>query len=783
MAMKTRPADLLASLPVPGDLTKPRGSAVERFSLAATLVVLVAASPASSQPVSFLGSSGNIRLSLPRVEQGPIVDGAVDDAVWSQAAVLDSFTQSRPIEGVRDSLGTVCLVMYDHQNLYIGFRVSDDVKAVQAPIVPRDQIWQGDWVGVSLDTYHDQQRSFFLCANPHGIQMDGVDQEGRDSDMAPDFIYTSRGRMTERGYEVEMAIPFKSLRFPSHNPLTFGFNAIRDVKRNGAHLFWAPIRRDINSYHTQIGALEGITGIRPGRNLEINPTVTGSQLGTRGADAIAYDDLDSRFGLGLKLGLTSNLIADVAVTPDFSQVEADAGVVDINERFAIFYPEKRPFFLEGSDIFNSPIQLVYTRRIVDPLYGGKLTGKTGRTTMGLLHASDRSAADGAEGLRDDLNPYVDRNAVYNLARFKQDVLKNSYLGLLVGERQHRDAFNRGAGLDGRFVLRDKYSVAFQGVQSWSRDRDLSGAIAQLTPAEQAALDPELLGLAGERRQGTAWSAELARDTRPLNLGVSATGFSPDFAADMGFIRRTDQLALSTWVRPHLWSKGNTWYNAVHFPLYYERSYDYGGDRLTDETISVVTEVNLPLNSWFGGETVRRFIAHNGAEFPDLRRFALWAGSERYRTVRGGGIVVWGDQVVFAETVRGRDFFWELWSDLRFTSQFDGAFVVRSRTVWRDANDARFADAVIPRLRLSYQFNKELSLRWIGELQARRSYDAAGVLTEKARALTPDVLLSYVVRPGTVVYLGYGSLLEGHDTRSLRPSRSSFFTKLSYLWQV
>src|SRR6185503_598312 len=159
------------------------------------------------------GTPGDNHFAPPHVSTGPKVDGVLDDEVWAQAALLESFTHSRPIEGVRDSLGTTALVVYDDHSLYVAFHAQDDPRRVQAPIVPRDQIWQGDWVGVSIDTYHDRQRSFFLSANPVGIQMDGVDQEGRDTDMAPDFQYSSRGRVTTAGYEVEMEIPFKTLRF------------------------------------------------------------------------------------------------------------------------------------------------------------------------------------------------------------------------------------------------------------------------------------------------------------------------------------------------------------------------------------------------------------------------------------------------------------------------------------------------------------------------------------------------------------------------------------------
>ena len=730
-----------------------------------------------------LGSSGQIRISPPRVAKGPSVDGVIDDEVWAMAAVLDSFTHSRPVEGVRDSLGTLAMVLYDDQNLYIAFHARDNPRHVQAPVVPRDQVGQGDWVGVSIDTYNDQQKSFFLCSNPVGIQMDGVDQEGRDSDMAPDFQYTSRGRMTADGYQVEMAIPFKTLRFAPGETVTFGFQAIRDVRRTGAHLYWAPVSRNINSYHSQIGSLQGLSGIRPGRNVEINPTHTTTTLGERRTSGIEFDAPRGRFGLGAKVGITSNLIADVAMTPDFSQVEADAGVVDINERFAIFFDEKRPFFLEGSDIFNTPIDLVYTRRIVDPAYGGKLTGKIGRTSIGVLNAADRSVAGGIEGLPDSVNRYFGRNANFTIARIKQDIFKNSNVGLLLGDRTHGDQYNRGAGVDGRLRWADKYSVTFQGAHSWARDRNFSGSIATLSPAERANVPPELFGQNGRTFEGNTYSLEMARDTRPLNVGTSAFGYSPEFAADMGFVRRTDVSGFSTWIRPHIWGKDKQWFTGIHFPMRYERQFTWNGEKPLEDVLSLVQEMDFPRNSWVGMEHVRRFISHNGSDFKDLYRHAVWAGSERFRTVRAGGLFVWGEQVVFAETMKGRDQRWELWSNFRFGPQFDGGLFLRGSTVWRGNKDSKFAEAFIPRARVSYQFNKELALRLIGEMRSRKTYDPANALTGESNVFTPDVLMSYFVRPGTVIYLGYGSILTGDERDLLQPVQSSVFTKVSYLWQM
>ncbi len=748
------------------------------------LLLILGAPPGLAAPRVFHGSARQLEFTPPRVERGPAVDGALDDAVWAQAAVLDSFVQRDPKEGVPDSLGTECLVLYDAQNLYVGFRCTDRPREIRAPITNRDKI-DGDWVGVALDTYHDKRKSYLFIATPHGIQADAVDQQGSDTDFSPDFIFTSKGRMTPTGYEVEMAIPFKSLRFPPHNPLTFGFEAARAVDRYGSQMFWAPITRDKNTFGEQLGTATGIAHVRPGRNLQVIPSFTGSQLGEYEAGRFQYDS-KTRLGASVKYGLTSGITGDVAITPDFSQVEADAGVVDINERFAIYYEEKRPFFLEGSEIFKTPINVVYTRRIADPLYGAKVTGKMGSTSLGVLQAADRSDGLSVETLPDPVNPYLGHDANYTIARVKQDVLKSSFIGLLVGEREQLETYNRGIGVDGTLNFLDRYSLSFQRIQSWSRDRDYRGAIARLSSADSAALDADLRDAAGAITQGDATRSELSRSSKGLDVGIAALDVSPRFAADMGFIRRTDQIEFAGWFNPHLFPKGRSWFNTFNPSLSYERTYDHDPDRRigrrTDDELELELELDLPRNSWLGAGHYRAFTYFDGREFPGQTGFFVFAGSNRYRAVQANAFVIFGDRVVFDETVPGRSTKLEAELRSRFSRQLDAALSVNGSIVTRSETDQRFADVIIPRLRVSYQHNKELSFRWITELRALREYDTAGLVSSRSQRLSLDLLGSYQVGPGTVFYLGYGSLLNGETRDAMRPTHNSAFVKLSYLWQ-
>ena len=755
--------------------------------LAPTLLLLSALTATTAAAAPFLGHEKQIQLSPPRLGQAPVVDGRVDASEWSAAAQLEGFTHGRPIEGVRDSLGTTCFVGYDDKNLYVAFRCRELPGMVQAPISNRDNIWSGDWVGVSIDSYHDRQHSYFIGANPQGVQADGVDQEGVDTDMSPDFQFMSEGRVTDEGFEVEFAIPFKSLRFPPADPVTFGFNAIRDQRRTGAHMYWAPITRNIAGYHRQLGDFTGMSGIRPGRNLEVNPYVTGASGASRGPDGMTWEEPVNRQGFGLKYGVTSALTADVTVTPDFSQVEADAGVLDVNERFAIFFSEKRPFFLEGADIFSTPLNLVYTRRIVDPLYGVKLTGKVGKTAVGILNAADRSAAHGMRGIPNPMNPYFERDAQFVVARARHDFSDRLSLGVLGTSRSHEDAFNRVAAVDGRWTFRGKWTLSGQTVRTWSADPDLSGVIAGLDSATAINVPGRVRALDGSRREGFAPRANIAYSSRGFSWNTNFEDVTRDFQTDAGFVSRPGTFEVFHWFQGRKYGKKGGWYESIESRLGVQQLYDHGEQGVTGRMTDFSARPELVLH--MAGSTAvaagfnRLSTWYDGVSFePRWRQFA-WAETGRWRTLRPGFFVSRGSEVIYEEAAPGTSINPEVWGDVRLSERFDGGVSVTGVRIRRSSNDSRFAEAIIPRVRLSYQFSREISLRWTTEWVDRRLYDANDAQVERDRTLTEDLLVSYLLRPGTVVYLGYGARFTGGDTGPLSAENHSLFMKASYLWQL
>lgn len=743
------------------------------------------AAPAAAD--RFSGSGGAIRLSPPRAAQAPRLDGRIDESEWQTAAVLEGFTHGRPVEGVRDSLGTQCLVMYDQQQLYVAFRCPEVPGQVQAPVAHRDDIWSGDWVGVSIDSYHDRQRSFFFGANPLGVQADGIDQEGRDTDTSPDFQFSSEGRVTEAGFEVEFAIPFKSLRFAPGDKVTFGFNAIRDQRRTGAHMYWAPITREISGYHRQLGDLQDFEGIRPGRNLEVIPYVTSASAGARETGVVRWDPMESRQGIDLKFGLTSAVTANVAVTPDFSQVEADAGVLDVNLRNAIFFAEKRPFFLEGADIFQTTMNMVYTRRIVDPLYGVKITGKAGRTAFGVLNAADRSVSRTIPTLPDDANPYFDENAQFTMSRVRHDLTDDFSLGALLTTRDHRDATNRALSGDTRITFLKRFTFAMQTTHTWNRDPDFSGAIAGLDSATQVNVRPSLRGLTGRSTEGTATHAELNYGSRSFEMYSHIEDITRDFNTLSGFFNRPGTFEVYHWGAGHLFPRQPTWYQQIQPELSVQHLYDHGeqdvSGRLTDFSFRPRLMVKMPGSNYFAFGCNRLYTYFDGREFDPRWRGFLEGEWNSGRRIRPGFFVSYGDEVIYSEGAAGLSIDPNVWATVRLTERFDGTLELSTTRITRRSNGSRFAQAVIPRARLGYQFNRELSLRWITEFRDRRQFDDADLLADHSRGFTNDVLFTYLLRPGTVLYLGYGARLGAEQDAPLSARAHSLFMKASYLWQL
>jgi hypothetical protein len=491
-------------------------------------------------------------IRVPRFDKPPVIDGRLDDEVWKSAAVFKDFYQWEPTDAAPASVRTEALAGYDSHFLYFAFHAFDDPAKVRATVARRDQILNDDAVGLYLDTFHDQRRAYVLLFNPLGVQQDGIYTEGRGEDFSLDVVMESKGVLTEDGYTVEVAIPFKSLHYEAGKNKLWGVHIFRQIQHaNGEVDSWMPISRNISGTLSQEGQIAGLEGISTERTLEIIPSLTLSETGKRvaglppgatGPDPGRFVNQPLKFdpGVTAKFGLTPTVTLDFTLNPDFAQVEADQTVVTANQRFPIFFEEKRPFFLEGIDIFRTPIQAVHTRAIVDPDAAVKLSGKRGRNTFGLLIASDSAPGNFAEEEKTDpANArFVGKNAYVAILRLKRDVGKESNLGFLATSYNFIEKHNQLAGFDGRFKIDPKTVASFQVLGTTSRRCFFEPAKDLHTPT---ASDPCFVN--GTTRnyyrtgKGVAYSFDYDVTGRHFGWVYDGSGRTQDYRADLGFTRR------------------------------------------------------------------------------------------------------------------------------------------------------------------------------------------------------------------------------------------------------
>jgi hypothetical protein len=741
--------------------------------------------------------------AIPRIEATIKVDGRLDEPVWSQAAVLTGFSQYTPVDGLPAADSTQVLVWYGPDAIYFGIRAFEphgDV--VRATMADRDAIDADDNVQILLDTYHDHRRALEFAVNPLGVQEDGVRSEGLAGaagggnaatgrfdgviDLNPDFAWDSRGNVTPWGYEVEVRIPFKSIRYQSVDPQTWGLQVVRSVTHSGYQDTWTPVVRANASFLIQAGTLTGLRDLHRGLVMDVTPEFTTKVEGDSAAAGRYLYRGTPEVGGTLHWGLTSNLSLAATAHPDFSQVEADAAQVTVNQRFALFYPEKRPFFLDGLEQYDTPNQLIYTRQIVQPVAGAKLTGKAGQTNIAYLGAVD--AVDPASG----------SNPVYNLLRVSTDLGASSTVGIAYTDRIEGSDYNRVFGADSRLLWGTGWFSQAQIAGSWTQD-------------------------AAGVRSGTLWDATLGDYTgRRYGNHFEFVGVTPDFEAASGFVNRTGIVSARLFNR-------FTWYGRPGALMEQLQTIVMGTPvwRYDDFWHARGTIEGGWANSW--GLTLRGGWNISANASDNLQRFdsAAYAG---YRVDRGidtiafalphglynllaanGGVtspnralqfsarVGYGQSVIFAEAADGRELTaqaavaWKPTSAIRISATWLHDRLVRAR------DGSEFALANIPRLELDYQISRSVFVRYLGQYVAQRRaaledprtgqpllVDSAARPASISNGFRNDFLLSYKPTPGTVFFLGYGTSLAeptAFGFGQLTRVSDGFFLKASYLFRI
>ena len=727
--------------------------------------------------------------------QPPQIDGRLDDAVWETATHLTEFVQVAPVEGAPGTEATEVWMAFDGENLYFAFYAHyTDPGIMRTNWADRDDIRGDDRMSVLFDPFLDQQRAYQFEVNGYGVQSDSlVNADGRGGssrgggsmsrsssrsasgsgrrggggsglgnsgqfgirgDDSWDVLFTTNGRVVDDGWTAEMAIPFKSLRYPQRTAAEthrWGFQITRIIRGKSEAQAWSPVSRGVAGQLTQFGVLDGLRELSRSRNLEILPELTGARLGSLDTDSGMFNDLDpvGDVGFGVKYGVTTNLTADFTYNPDFSQIESDQPQIETNQRFALFYPEQRPFFLEGQEIFQTAttLNLLHTRTIVDPRFGGKLTGKVGNMMLGVVVADDEAA-----GRLDDANdPRYGATAQTVVGRARYDLYSESYLGAIMTSRQFGEDYNVVGGVDGRFRLGETHRFSFLAVNSATRDPEFGETSAP------------------------AFEADFTRQGRNFGYSASYSDIDPDFWTQTGFLPRVNLRQASTTVNYRWWPESTliTWGPSFT----YLRLFDHSGV-LQDEQLQGTASFSFQRNMSVTGTLARNLERFGGIDFRKSGAGVFGVMSGRVLTFSGGYNV--GDGVFYDETspYRGRltaaNFMIQARPTPRWRMRLDG---IHNGFFDPIAGDDVYTVQIF-RIRSTYQFTRRLLVRYIAEHNT-----LAGTLGN-------NVLFTYRINAGTVVFMGYddryrqGRLLDealfpyGRFERTNR----AVFGKVSYLFR-
>ncbi len=700
-------------------------------------------------------------LEVSKAQLPPVIDGSLDDSAWQTAAKFTELKTFKPDYKKDLSQKTEVFMTYDEGNFYFAFRCYDnDPNKIKAAIRKRDTLEGDDWVGLCLDTFNDEQTAFCFILNPLGIQVDGMLNLDGDLDASLDMVWFSKGMIDDQGYVVEFKVPLKSIRFPGKKKINMGVMFFRTIGRTSEQASFPMVIPEGGGMLTQTQKII-VSGLKYKRVMEFLPAFTHSQASSIDQGELKADEKESDISLTAKLGFTSDLTLDGTYNPDFSQVEADAGQIDVNLRYDLFYPEKRPFFLEGSDNFefsgnteDSPLQaLVHTRKIVDPLLGLKLSGRiAGRTSFTTLYAIDEFPGKEKDAQGNYL--HEGKNAYFSILRFRQPMKEDSYIGGFFTARDFLDGYNRVIGSDGRFRLSRYALLEYHALGSLS-----------LEEADE------------ESEFGHALALRYQYISRKVILDLGVQDLSDDFRVDTGFITRKDISRLAVFGMYRFYPASKIFQRIEPF---YWSSHIYDKESGLFETFNLFT-----LRFWLPRQTIFRvdFIAANevfASQRFDCSGIGFQAESQFTKHLyfsifyRYTGNIFYNPEDPF----QGKGSRASVALIYQPLEKFNTRLSIAYADFYRSGDSERIYDYTILRNHTTLQINKYLFFRGIVEYN---SY---------WKRITTDLLASFTYIPGTVVHLGYGSIFEKIQwqdpdyvpaDRFLETKRGLFF-KVSYLWR-
>lgn len=684
-----------------------------------------------------------------------------------QMLKINQFTQKEPHDGSPVSQPTEAYLGYTDKNFYAVFLAFDkEPKKLRARMLRRELIDDDDQVGLWLDTFHDQRHAYMFYSNAYGIQQDGLFAENQGFDNSFDTLWHTYAKINGNGYMVMIEIPFKSLRFRPDAGNDWGFILIRVIPRNSEHSFFPVNTNRIQGMLTQEGTLQGFENISPSHNMQFIPyTSVGAfrSLDERdpAGDRFTGKHVDPKAGLDSKIVIKDSLVLDTTINPDFGQIESDDPQVTINQRFAVFFPEKRPFFQENSNFFQTPLNLVFTRNIGDPLYGVRLTGKTGPWAIGTMLANDR--LPGVSVI--DTDPLSGQSAYFGVVRINRELGKNNSIGMIYTDRELHTSpnsfctataceagFNRVGGIDGQMKFGQNWQMNAQAVTSETKFND------------------------GTHESGPAYQVYAERSSRTMEFNTMYQDISPGFSTETGFVNRTDYRRFSNFINRTFHPEGK--HLTSHGPRLFELTmWDHNGTRLNYQ-LNPGYIWNFPRNSFinifsnweherlrpvdFSALTTNRDYTHvvGGAE----------VGTQYFKWISLDMEMDWGTATNFVPRTGPPVLGYQNTAFIHGTIRPTKGLTIENTYIMTRLLDQNTGLNIfnnhIMRSKWNYQFTKEFSLRLIGQYVTTIANPGFTTL-QNAKQFNGDVLFTYLLNPGTAIYVGYNSDLQNIDPSLLR----------------
>ncbi len=746
-----------------------------------------------SDPDTFARENG-ISYSIPYTESSPRIDGIISQGEWAGASIVNLDNETEPSQNVPAVVGTEVFMMEDGSNFYLAFNASDpEPESIRAFFSDRDTGFDDDRVGVILDTFNDERRSFEFYSNPFGVQMDSVSSEtvGGMGGGPPMFgggmswnaIWDSAGKITEKGYTIEMKIPLDQLRFHSGlDKQIWGIDLVRYYPRDKSHKF-SNNNKDYNvsCYLCQLKKAEGFKKLEQGLNLRIVPTLTGTYSKHRMPLGM-WDATTSKMGTGewndrLKLeggadirwGINQDSYLNATINPDFSQVEADVAQLSVNSTYSLYYPEKREFFLEGNDYFNTPANLVHSRNILSPDYGFKLTGKHDVHSYGLFFTNDVTTnliIPGQQGnliasLKDREN-LKDIESLNTAFRYRSDLNRDINFGVIFTNRNADDYSNTVAGIDGNIRLGISDTIVMQLINSHSEYPE-----SIRTDYGQK-----------EKLNDYAYSIKYSHDDMKWFWSTRYEEYGNDFRADMGFITRVDynELGLNF---GHKWLYGpGSRFNRISLGSGFEWTRDESGKKIGDD-FDITLNVEGPMRSFMFLTLKKGEELYNGRFF-DKDKVSLFGRIRPYASVDISMDISYGDDIDYYNTRQGKQFSFGPWVDLKIGKHFLASMKHTYQKM--EVNGEKLYSTNLSDLRFTYQFTIRSFLRVTAQHNDTRYNSALYTfdMYSRYKDMTTQLLYSYKITPQTRFYIGYSDAGFQDDMRgSIYKTDRNVFTKISY----